>query len=47
MAATTLPAYDSLLLQAARDWKFVPAQKQGMPVRYLKLIEIQLKATVP
>jgi len=29
------------------DWKFLPAQKQGMPVRYLKLIEIQLKPTAP
>jgi tetratricopeptide (TPR) repeat protein len=38
MAATTLPTYDSLLVRAARDWKFVPAQKQGAPVRYLKLI---------
>jgi hypothetical protein len=43
--ATTRTAYDSLLLKAAREWKFVPAQKQGVPVRYLKLIEIQLKPT--
>jgi len=47
MAATTLPAYDALLVRAARDWKFLPAQRQGVPVRYLKLIEIQLKATAP
>ncbi len=47
MAASTLPAYDSLLVRAARDWKFLPAQRQGTPVRYLKLIEIQLKATAP
>jgi hypothetical protein len=47
MAATTRPTYDQLLLRAARDWKFLPAQKQGTPVRYLKLIEVQLKATAP
>jgi hypothetical protein len=47
MAASTVPMYDSLLVRAARDWKFLPAQKQGVPVRYLKLIEIQLKATAP
>jgi hypothetical protein len=47
MPATTRAAYDQLLLRAARDWKFIPAQKQGVPVRYLKLIEIQLKPTAP
>ena len=47
VAVATLPAYDSLLVRAARDWKFLPAQKQGTPVRYLKLIEIQLKPTAP
>lgn len=45
--ATTRAAYDQLLIRAARDWKFLPAQKQGTPVRYLKLIEIQLKPTTP
>jgi len=47
VVATTRPAYDWLLVRAARDWKFLPAQKQGTPVRYLKLIEIQLKPTAP
>jgi hypothetical protein len=47
MPATTRAVYDQLLIRAARDWKFLPAQKQGTPVRYLKLIEIQLKPTAP
>ena len=47
MSASTRPAYDLLLLKAARDWKFLPARKQGTPVRYLKLIEIRLKADAP
>jgi tetratricopeptide (TPR) repeat protein len=47
MPATTRAAYDQMLIRAAREWKFLPAQKQGTPVRYLKLIEIQLKPTAP
>jgi hypothetical protein len=47
MPASTRPAYDQLLLKAARDWKFTPALKQGVPVRYLKLIEVRLTATAP
>jgi len=47
MPATTRAGYDALLLKAAREWKFLPAQKQGVPVRYLKLIEVQLKPTGP
>lgn len=43
MPATTRPAYDQLLLKAAREWKFQPASRQGVPVRYLQLIEIHLK----
>jgi tetratricopeptide (TPR) repeat protein len=47
MSASTRPAYDPLLLKAARGWKFEPARKQGTPVRYLKLIEIRLEAGTP
>jgi hypothetical protein len=42
MPAGTRPAYDLALMRAARDWKFQPAQKQGRPVSYLKIIEIHL-----
>jgi len=47
MPATTRAAYDQMLIRAAREWKVLPAQKQGTPVRYLKVIEIQLKPTAP
>jgi TonB family protein len=47
MPAGTRPAYDQALLRAAREWKFQPAQKQGRPVRYLKVIEIRLTPVAP
>jgi TonB family protein len=36
------PSYDGILLSAARRWRFRPATKDGVPVRYRKLLEIVL-----
>ena len=36
------PSYDSVLLRAARQWRFRAATRGGVPVRYRKLIEIVL-----
>jgi hypothetical protein len=36
------PQYDAMLLGAARDWKYQPATFQGKPVKYRKLIQINL-----
>lgn len=36
------PIYDSLLLTAARDWKYQPATFEGQPVKYRKLIQINV-----
>ena len=36
------PLYDSLLMTAARDWKYRPASLNGAPVRFKKLIQIAL-----
>jgi hypothetical protein len=47
MPTGTRPAYDQALVRAAREWKFQPAQKQGRPVRYLKIIEIHLAPIAP
>ena len=47
MATGTLPAYDDALVRAAREWRFQPAQKQGRPVKYLKIIEIRLAPSAP
>lgn len=45
MRASVHPAYNQLLLRAARDWKFMPARRQGIPVPYLKVVEVHLKPT--
>jgi TonB family protein len=39
---TLHPSYDQFLLRAARRWKFHAATRNGVPVRYRKLIEIVL-----
>ena len=43
MRTSAHPAYNQLLLRATRDWKFTPARHQGVPVKYLKIVEIHLK----
>ena len=36
------PAYDRQLVEMARTWKFRPAMKDGVPVKYRMTIEIRL-----
>jgi hypothetical protein len=43
MRTSAHPTYNQLLLRATREWKFMPARRQGVPVRYLKIVEIHLK----
>jgi hypothetical protein len=43
MRTSAHPTYNQQLLRAAHDWKFTPARRQGVPVRYLKIVEIHLK----
>ena len=37
------PTYDELLMQAARNWRYRPALKDGMPVKYLRTVFIVLQ----
>jgi TonB family protein len=37
-----LPGYDELLVEAARQWQFRPATKDGVPVRYAKIFTIDV-----
>ena len=36
------PSYDPQLVKAAMSWKYEPARRAGVPVRYVKLIAIRL-----
>jgi TonB family protein len=38
------PAFDQALLKAVRTWKYKPALLHGTPVRFVKLIEIQIQS---
>jgi hypothetical protein len=41
------PMYDSLLMNAARSWKYQPAMKGSMPVKYVKVIAIAARPAQP
>ena len=42
MATPVQPAYDKQLIAAALNWKYRPALKDGMPARYIKIINVRL-----
>jgi TonB family protein len=42
LAKPVHPTYDAKLVEMARGWKFRPATKDGVPVRYRTTIEIRL-----
>jgi len=42
MGKSVHPTYDQKLLEMARTWRFRPATKDGVPVRYLTRIEVRL-----
>lgn len=47
MATPIYGPYDKLLLQAASSWKYQPATKDGMPVRYVKVIAVRIDTRPP
>ena len=43
--STVQPLYDAELLSAARDWRYQPATMAGKPVKYRKMIQINVSRT--
>jgi hypothetical protein len=44
MTASVHPNYDPLALAAAKTFKYKPATRDGVPVKYRKLLNIALQA---
>ena len=42
MATPIFGAYDKQLMQAAQNWKYRPALKNGVPARYIKIINVRV-----
>jgi TonB family protein len=43
MAEPLADFYDGSLLEAARTWRFKPAQRDGQPVKYRKRVEVTMR----
>jgi TonB family protein len=37
------PAYDAMVIRATRTWRYAPAMKDGLPVKFRRTIIITLK----
>ena len=44
MRSPVAPRYDSLVLAAAKGWKYSPATLNGTPVKFRKVINISIKS---
>jgi TonB family protein len=43
MRESVHPMYDTMVLNAAKDWRYQPAMLQGKPVRFRKMIQVNLR----
>lgn len=43
MRGSIAPLYDRMVVAATREWKFRPATRMGVPVKYRKLTQISIK----
>lgn len=43
MIAPVHPQYDQLVVSAAKKWQYEPARIDGVPVKYLKLVQVTLE----
>jgi TonB family protein len=44
MLGSLSPAYDRMVLEAARSWKYKPATIDGFPVKYRRIVQINVAA---
>ncbi len=42
LATPIWPAYDATLLQAAKKWRYQPAVKDGKPVKFRRVLDINI-----
>jgi len=45
MSASVTPAYDQMVIAAARNWRYKPATQNGVPVKFRKTVQITIKQT--
>jgi TonB family protein len=45
MSASVTPAYDAMVLAATRAWRYRPATLNGVPVKFRKTVQINIKLT--
>lgn len=43
--ATIDPRYDKMVLAAARNWRYQPAQRQGAAVKFRKMVQVSVQKT--
>jgi tetratricopeptide (TPR) repeat protein len=46
LAEPIWPAYDALLIRAARSWRYQPATKDGKPVKFRRVLDISVDPTL-
>ena len=37
------PIYDRMVVAAAREWRFEPAMRMGIPVKFRKMVQIAIE----
>jgi TonB family protein len=45
MTASVTQAYDTMVLAAAKAWRYRPATANGAPVKFRKTVQITIKLT--
>ena len=46
MVESIWPAYDATLIDAARKWRYQPAIRDGKPVKFKRVLDINVDPTL-